>query len=80
MFTQPDDSYDGLVYADHFGDFAYIARARSVYQRTTGAVLPPLSAFRPLQGIETLPLRVERHVENARKVAQFLRDYPALPG
>ena len=74
MFTQPDASYHGLVYADHFGDSAYIARARSVYQRTTGAVLPPLSAFLLLQGIETLPLRVERHVENTRRVAQFLRD------
>jgi O-acetylhomoserine (thiol)-lyase len=73
MFTTPDKSYHGLVYADHFGESAYIARCRSVFQRTTGAVLPPLSAFLLLQGIETVALRVERHVENARRVAEFLR-------
>jgi O-acetylhomoserine (thiol)-lyase len=74
MFTQPDHSYHGLVYTEHFGASAYIARCRSVYQRTTGAVLSPLSAFLLLQGIETVALRVERHVENARRVAEFLRD------
>jgi O-acetylhomoserine (thiol)-lyase len=73
MFNEPDASYHGLVYTDHFGDGAYIARCRSVYQRTTGAVLAPLSAFLLLQGIETVALRVERHVENARRVAEFLR-------
>ena len=52
---------------------AYLERARSVYLRTTGAVLAPFSAFLLLQGLETLALRVERHVENARKVAEFLR-------
>lgn len=73
MFCTPDKSYHGLVYADHFGASAYIARCRSVFQRTTGAVLSPLSAFLLLQGIETVALRVERHVENARRVAEFLR-------
>jgi O-acetylhomoserine (thiol)-lyase len=73
MFNEPDASYHGLVYVEHFGERAYIARARSVYQRTTGAVLAPLSAFLLLQGIETVALRVERHVENARRVAEFLR-------
>ena len=72
QFNQPDASYHGLVYVDHFGDTAYIARARSVYQRNTGAVLSPLSAFLLLQGIETVALRVERHVDNARRVAEFL--------
>ena len=72
QFNQPDASYHGLVYVDHFGDAAYIARARSVYQRNTGAVLSPLSAFLLLQGIETVALRVERHVDNARRVAEFL--------
>ena len=57
---------------------AYIARCRSVYQRTTGAVLAPLSAFLLLQGIETVALRVERHVENARRVAEFLRGDPRV--
>ncbi len=64
MFNEPDASYHGLVYTEHFGPRAYIARCRSVYQRTTGAVLSPLSAFLLLQGIETVALRVERHVEN----------------
>ena len=57
---------------------AYIARCRSVYQRTTGAVLSPFSAFLLLQGIETVALRVERHVENARRVAEFLRGDPRV--
>jgi O-acetylhomoserine (thiol)-lyase len=73
MFSQPDASYHGLIYTEHFGDAAYIARCRSVYQRTTGSVLPPISAFLLLQGIETLALRMERHVENGRRVAEFLR-------
>ena len=73
MLNKPDPSYHGLVYTEHFGDSAYIARCRSVYQRATGAVLSPLSAFLLLQGIETVALRVERHVENARRVAEFLR-------
>jgi O-acetylhomoserine (thiol)-lyase len=72
-FNQPDPSYHGLVYTEHFGRAAYIARCRSVYQRATGAVLSPLAAFLLLQGVETVALRVERHVENARRVAEFLR-------
>src|SRR5262252_3421584 len=74
MFNKPDQSYHGLVYTEHFGESAYIARCRSVYQRTTGAVLAPLSSFLLLQGIETVALRLERHVENARRVAEFLRN------
>jgi O-acetylhomoserine (thiol)-lyase len=73
MFTQPDESYHGLVYTDHFGAAAFIGRCRCVYQRTVGAVLSPMNAFLLLQGIETVALRVDRHVENARKVAEFLR-------
>ena len=78
MFTQPDASYHGLVYTDHFGASAFVARCRSVYQRTTGAVLSPLSAFLLLQGIETVALRIDRHVENARRVADFLRADPRV--
>ncbi len=78
MFSTPDASYHNLVYTDHFGKTAYIARCRSVYQRTTGAVLSPLSAFLLLQGIETVALRVERHTENARSVAEFLRSHPRV--
>jgi O-acetylhomoserine (thiol)-lyase len=73
MFSRPDPSYHDLVYTDHFKKAAYIGRCRSVYQRTTGSVLSPLSAFLLLQGIETVALRVERHVENGRRVAEFLR-------
>src|SRR3984885_2818120 len=77
-FNEPDASYHGLIYTERFGDAAYIARCRSVFQRTTGAVLSPLSAFLLLQGIETVALRVERHVENARRVAEFLRTDPRV--
>ena len=77
-FNQPDASYHGLVYTDHFGKGAYLGRCRSVYLRTTGAVLSPLSSFLLLQGIETVALRVERHVENGRKVAEFLREDPRI--
>ena len=72
-FNEPDPSYHGLIYTDHFGKAAYIARCRSVYQRATGAVLSPIAAFLLLQGVETVALRVERHVVNARRVAEFLR-------
>ena len=78
MFSEPDESYHGLVYVERFGREAYIARCRSVYQRTTGAVLSPHSAFLLLQGIETVALRMERHVENGRKVAEFLRGDPRV--
>jgi O-acetylhomoserine (thiol)-lyase len=78
MFCKPDASYHGLVYTEHFGAAAYIARCRSVYQRTTGAVISPLASFLLLQGIETVALRVERHVENARRVAEFLRADPRV--
>jgi O-acetylhomoserine (thiol)-lyase len=78
MFNEPDASYHGLVYTEHFGPTAYVARCRSVYQRNMGSVLSPLSAFLLLQGIETVALRVERHVENARRVAEFLRDDPRV--
>src|SRR5436189_1148002 len=76
MFSRPDPSYHDLVYTEHFKEAAYIGRCRSVYQRTTGSVLSPLSAFLLLQGIETVALRIDRHVENARAVAQFLRRHP----
>jgi O-acetylhomoserine (thiol)-lyase len=73
VFTQPDPSYHGLIYTQHYGAKAFLGRMRSVFQRTMGAVLSPFNAFLLLQGIETVALRVERHVENARRVAEFLR-------
>ena len=78
MLTTPDHSYHGLVYTEHYGPTAYVGRARSVFQRTMGAVLSPLSAFLLMQGIETVAVRMDRHVENARKVAEFLRDDPRV--
>jgi O-acetylhomoserine (thiol)-lyase len=78
MFNTPEIAYHGVVYVDHFGDAAYVARCRTVCQRNTGATLSPFNGFLLLQGIETMALRVERHVENARKVAEFLRGHPAV--
>ncbi|MDP9065517.1 MAG: O-acetylhomoserine aminocarboxypropyltransferase/cysteine synthase [Pseudomonadota bacterium] len=78
MFTQPDPSYHGLVYAEHYGAAAFIGRCRSVYQRTIGAVLSPMNAFLLLQGIETIAVRIDRHVDNARVVARMLRADPRV--
>jgi O-acetylhomoserine (thiol)-lyase len=78
MFSEPDASYHDLVYTSHFGAAAYIARCRSVYQRAMGSVLSPLSAFLLLQGIETVAVRIDRHVENARRTAEFLRADPRV--
>ena len=78
MLTEPDESYHGLIYTEHYGPTAFVGRCRSVFQRTMGSVLSPLSAFLLLQGIETVALRVERHVENARQVAEFLRADPRV--
>jgi O-acetylhomoserine (thiol)-lyase len=73
MFNKPEIAYHGVVYVDHFGESAFVARCRTVCQRNTGATLSPFNAFLLLQGVETMALRVERHVENARKVAEYLR-------
>ena len=78
MFNKPEIAYHDVVYVDHYGAAAYIARCRTVAQRTTGSTLSPFNGFLLLQGIETLPLRIERHVENGRKVAEFLRSHPMV--
>jgi O-acetylhomoserine (thiol)-lyase len=78
MLNQPDASYHGLVYAEHFGPTAFIERCRNFCLRTTGAALSPLAAFLLLQGVETVALRVERHVQNARRVAEALRGDPRV--
>ena len=75
MLNEPDPSYHGLIYAEHFGPSAFIERCRNYSLRTTGAALSPLSAFLLLQGVETVALRVERHVQNARIVADALRQH-----
>lgn len=77
-FTEPDESYHGLVYTEHFGPSAYIGRCRSVFQRTMGSVLSPMNAFLLLQGIETVAVRIDRHVENARRVAEYLKGHPLV--
>jgi O-acetylhomoserine (thiol)-lyase len=78
MFTQPDESYHGLVYSEHYGAAAFIGRCRCVHQRTMGAVLSPMSAFLLLQGIETVAVRLDRHIENASQVAAFLKSHPRV--
>ncbi len=76
MFNKPEIAYHGVVYVEQFREAAYIARCRTVCQRNTGATLSPFNGFLLLQGVETMALRVERHVENAKKVAEFLRAHP----
>ena len=79
MFNEPDASYHGLVYTEHFGASGLYRRAAAASTSApSGSVLSPFSAFLLLQGIETVALRVERHVENARKVAEFLRNDPRV--
>jgi O-acetylhomoserine (thiol)-lyase len=75
MLNKPEPAYHGVVYTEHYGAAAYVARCRTVSQRNTGSTLSPFNGFLLLQGIETLALRVERHVENARRVAEFLRNH-----
>ncbi|MGF1757661.1 O-acetylhomoserine aminocarboxypropyltransferase/cysteine synthase [Photobacterium sagamiensis] len=75
VFNQPEPSYHGVVYTEAFGDAAFIGRCRTVPLRNTGAALSPMNAFLLLQGLETLPLRMERHTENALKVAEYLKQH-----
>lgn len=75
MLNTPDPSYHGVVYTEAFGPAAFIGRCRVVPLRNTGAALSPFNAFLVLQGIETLPLRMERHTENALRVAEFLKGH-----
>jgi O-acetylhomoserine (thiol)-lyase len=78
MLNEPEPSYHGVVYTGAMGEAAYIARARTVPLRNTGSALSPLNAFLILQGIETLPLRMERHCENAAQVAAYLNRHPRV--
>lgn len=76
MLNEPEIAYHGVIYTQQFGDAAYVARCRTVAQRNTGSTLSPFNGFLLLQGLETLALRVERHIENAQKVAEYLRNHP----
>ncbi|PQJ63189.1 O-acetylhomoserine aminocarboxypropyltransferase [Vibrio jasicida] len=75
VFNQPEPSYHGVVYTEAFGEAAFIGRARPVPLRNTGSALSPMNAFMLMQGLETLSLRMERHTENALKVAEYLSQH-----
>lgn len=75
VFNQPEPSYHGVVYSEAFGEAAFIGRARTVPLRNTGAALSPMNAFMLMQGLETLSLRMDRHTENAMKVAEYLQQH-----
>lgn len=78
QFNEPDPSYHGVVYCEALGEAAFIGRARVVPLRNMGAALAPFNAFLALQGLETLALRMDRHVENAQKVAEYLHSHEQL--
>lgn len=77
-FTEPDPSYHGLKYAEALGAVAYITKARIQLLRDLGPAISPFNSFLLLQGLETLPLRMERHSQNALAVAEFLAGHPAV--
>ncbi len=75
QFSQPEPAYHGVVYTEALGPAAFIGRVRTVALRNTGAAISPMNAWQVLQGIQTLPLRMERHVENAQAVAEHLEGH-----
>ena len=76
--TEPYEGYHGIVFAEEFGPLGFIMKARLEGLRDFGAVMSPSSAFYLLQGLETLPLRMERHMANTRRVVKFLAEHPAV--
>jgi len=76
--TQPDPDYHGLVYTKAFGAAAYIAKVRTQWLRDTGACISPFNSFLLLLGLETLSLRVEKHVANTRRIVEYLNEHPAV--
>lgn len=78
QLTTPDPSYHGVIFTQAVGAAAYVTRIRAIYLRDTGAAISPFNAFLLLQGLETLSLRVERHVENALKVVDYLKHHPQV--
>lgn len=76
--TEPDPSYHGIKYAETFGRISYIVKARVQLLRDTGATISPFNSFLLLQGLETLSLRVEKHVSNAKSIASFLNEHQAV--
>jgi len=78
MLNEPEESYHGVVYTEALGAAAYIGRVRTVALRNTGSAISPMNAFLILQGMQTLPLRMERHCDNAIAVANYLNDHPRV--
>jgi len=78
MLNEPEEAYHGVIYTEAMGEAAYIARARTVPLRNTGSALSPMNAFLILQGMQTLPLRMERHCDNALAVAGHLKKHPKV--
>jgi O-acetylhomoserine (thiol)-lyase len=78
MLNEPEASYHGVVYTEAMGAAAYAGRVRTVALRNTGAAISPMNAFLILQGMQTLPLRMERHCDNALAVANYLQDHPMV--
>jgi O-acetylhomoserine (thiol)-lyase len=78
MLNEPEESYHGVVYTEALGAAAYIGRARTVALRNTGSAISPMNAFMILQGMQTLPLRMERHCDNALAVAKHLKEHPQV--
>lgn len=78
MLSEPEPAYHGLIYTEALQEAAYIGRARTVPLRNTGSAISPLNAWLILQGIQTLSLRMERHVQNAMAVANYLKDHPQV--
>jgi O-acetylhomoserine (thiol)-lyase len=76
--TEPTKAYHGVRFHETFGDFAFAMRSKTVGLRDIGPALSPFNAFMLLQGVETLPLRMERHVQNAQRVAEFLAGHPEV--
>ena len=76
--TEPEPAYHGLRFYENFGDFAFTTKARAVALRDFGPSLAPMNAYLTLMGVETLPLRMERHVANAQAVAEFLHGHPKV--
>ena len=77
-FTTPSPGYHGVIFHETFGDFGYTMKARMEIMRTFGPALSPLNAWLLLQGLESLPLRMDRHCDNALRVAKFLQDHPRV--
>ncbi|AZP03489.1 O-acetylhomoserine aminocarboxypropyltransferase/cysteine synthase family protein [Jeotgalibaca ciconiae] len=76
--SEPDDSYHGMIFADVFGPGAFVTKIRTSLLRDTGAAISPFNSFLLAQGLESLPVRMDRHIENAQKVAEYLNNHEKI--